>query len=1265
MASEASSPELVIHTLGRFDIRQSGQRVVGLKLRKARALLIYLLLNPGPHDRSRLAGLLWGDCTEKKARHNLRQTLWRLRQALPPHLLTESRHQVGLTLSTDIWVDAMAMQDAMRQAERCHQRGDVRGRQEHLNHVAALYRGEFLADLSMDDCPEFSTWRAGYAAALHHQALTAMTQLAQQAFKQGQYAQALDYTRDLLQLEPWWEEGHRLMMTLLALTGQRSAALAQYRRCRQQLLDEVGVEPMPETTALYHRLLRWKETPWDKDTAVAEKTLMLPLTGREQEHAQLVAWWEKSVQRGSQLILVAGEAGVGKTRLVEEVIRYARMQGAVILRGRCYEFGSELPYQPIADALRGFLRATPAAMPALSTTWLTALARLLPELREQHPHLPAPPAQEQLAVRQHLFEGVAQFLRALTQSHDDLLSRPLLFFLDDLHWADASSLDLLHYLLRNLADVPIGLVGTYRPEETTLTHPLTRLRQGLSRDHLVTRISLAPLDSDAVLQLTQKLLNTRHCEALAQILYRESEGNPFFLIETLYTLDEQGLLNPDVRATDWQAFLAHVNTPGSVQDVILQRVGRLTPSARELLTLAAVIGRHFNAQLLQKAADEQPAVINACLVLWQQRHLMRSHPTAAGCYDFQHDKIRKVVYESIPLAQRRQLHARVGQALEQDADSQQNSHLLAWHWRQAGYARKAVPYLLQAGDQARLLYARQEAVTFYRQALELLQALGEDEQAARTLMKLGITHHHAFEFEQARTAYDQAFHLWQQGARKPAGQRPPASRPLRIRWLEPDVLDPALATDVHTNCLMAHLFSGLVALAPDMSIVPDVARSWEVLEHGRVFRFHLRPDVRWRDGVPVTAYDFEYAWKRALDPALDAHGAAFLFDLQGARAFHLGQGPREAVGVRAVDALTLLVSLTHPAGYFLQLLAHAIWRPVPRHVVERLGASWMQAMPLIGNGPFVLDTWERGKCMVLARNPHFHGQFSGNLQQILLYPIQSWEERLYLYQQGELDVLSIANLDSQARELLLRRRAGEHIARLQLDTHFLAFDVTRPPFDELAMRRAFALAISRQALADEVLQGFAAPATGGLLPPGMPGHVPDLAPPYHPQEARRLLAAQGYAGRGHLPTVTMLAYDAVAERVQFLQAAWQDVLGITVQVDVVPWREFLQRLHQPYHLVNLGWRADYPDPDNFLRVGRNRAWSKWQHAGYERLIQEARGLTDLEARMAHYHRAQEILAAALPILPLIYEQEHLLIQPWVQRYPMSGIQPAHWADVVL
>jgi oligopeptide transport system substrate-binding protein len=875
----------------------------------------------------------------------------------------------------------------------------------------------------------------------------------------------------------------------------------------------------------------------------------------------------------------------------------------------------------------------------------------------------------------------------------------LVIFLDDLHWADQSTLDLLHYLVRHVEGASIWFVGTYRPEELSLSHPLTRLRQGLSRDHRVKRLTLEPLSGESVRALARSLVGERDEASLGDFLYRESEGNPFVLVETVNDLQERGALaaeeihlryaenTPDDRHLSWSGPPTHETLPTGVQDVILQRVGRLSEQAQRLLTLAAIVGQSFSIALLSAAAEQDADTIEKSLNEWLPRRLVQPcahsaiqipisnlNPLGSGFqYDFSHNKIRAVVYHATGLDHRRRLHRRVGEALEQIFSDRIDEHLgsLAYHWEQAQEPERATAYLLRAGDQARLLYAYEEAVDYYRRALAMLERQGDAgrEQAARTLMKLGLAHHGDFDFGQARQVYEEGFDLWRQmGETQPVNPLPPAPHPLRLRWLEPTTLDPTMSPDNHTSTVLTQLFSGLVTLSPEMDILPDVARAWEISGDGRRYIFHLRDDARWSDGVLVTAKDFEYAWKRALDPATESPAASFLHVIQGARAFHRGKGNPRDVGVRAADETTLIVQLEEPTSYFLQLLVRPDYYPVPRHVMKACGPAWTDLGNFVSNGPFRLETWRPGECLVLARNADHHaqGRSRGNVQRVKLTPLVDWSDRLAWYEVDDLDVLGIAFFPSEQREAARQQHAGEYVSLPSLETCFLVFDVNRPPFDDVRVRRAFAMATDRETLAEVVTRGYTTAATGGLLPQGLPGHSPGIGLPYNPDRARRLLAEAGYPDGQGFPSVDALAFRAVETRMTYLYAQWQEILGVEVVWQTPEWAVFLNQLrNEQHHVFCAMWVADYPDPDNFLRVSRVEIWPDWQHEAYDHLVEKARRVMAQGERMACYRQADEILAAETPVLPLTYEREHLLIKPWISHYPTAPSKAVFWHDVVI
>jgi oligopeptide transport system substrate-binding protein len=647
-----------------------------------------------------------------------------------------------------------------------------------------------------------------------------------------------------------------------------------------------------------------------------------------------------------------------------------------------------------------------------------------------------------------------------------------------------------------------------------------------------------------------------------------------------------------------------------------------------------------------------------------------------GNFAFVHGLIPTTLVESLRSLQRRRLHRRAAAAIA--ARRPDDFEALAHHYDQAGQAEKAVEYLLKAGDRARGLYAHQEAIVNYQQALECLREANDLERAAHTLMKLGLTHHNTFAFKASRQAYEEGFILWQRaGEMEPTTPPPPAPHALRLAWPQPLTLDPNLCWDATTAVVILELFSGLVELTPEMDVVPDVARSWEVLDDGRKYVFHLRNDVRWSDGSPVTAGDFEYAWKRVLDPATGARPVTLLYDVQGARAYHQGEvADPDRVGVRALDELTLVVELEQPTGYFLSLLTHQITFPVPRHVVQARGVAWTEPANIVTNGPFRLATWERGESVVLERSPTYHGRVAGNLQQVeLSFLLEQPARVLQMYEDNGLDVLFLVFFPPTEQNRARQQHAGEFILRPILWTNYIGFDATRPPFDDARVRRAFTLATDREMLTGVVLRGHHFPATGGLVPPGMPGHSAEIGLPYDPEGARQLLGEAGYPGGRGFPVLDALtaawvtgdATSLFGPVTEYLQAQWRENLGIEITWRRIERGRVFDRLSgETAHLWSVGgWLADYPDPDSFLRASEWRVLTAWQNEDYDKPIEKARRVMDQEERMRMYRQADRVLVEEAPVLPLFYGRLHLLIKPWVRKYPTSSMTAGFWKDVVI
>jgi ABC-type oligopeptide transport system substrate-binding subunit/DNA-binding SARP family transcriptional activator len=1257
-------PALRLFLLGPLDIRFDGQPLPRPPTLKSQSLFAYLALHrQRPQPRDRLADLFWGDRPERRARRSLTTALWHIRRCLPDEdWLLSDVHSAQLDPAADLWLD-------VAEFEALAARSDLGS----LQSAVALYRGDFM-DGFYDD------WVLNQRYRVETLFAEALARLMVGLEAEGKPDRALTTALRLLQHDPLREDAHRLAMRALCRLGQRNAALEQYRRCRETVRQELGAEPMVETTELYQAILdgRFQVGPAVAPPAAVEPVLPAgqnpldpvvhgPLVGRDSEMAFLQARYEEARAGHGGLVLVHGEAGVGKTRLVEEFAGRLHWQAVRTLWGRCYEFERLLPYQPIGEALQAVM--APGELIHLPSWVLSALARLVPELSERldepSASLAIPPEEEQA----HLFEGVARFLAQLSTGG------ALVLVLDDLHWATESTLGMLHYLARHLADQRVLMVGTLRPEAIGAGHPLQSFQRQLGREGLVRSLSLAGLSPPAVEALVVEMSGCGPAVGpLARRLVRETEGNPFFLTEIIKALFEVGSLSLQDGA--WSGDFAGISEaalplPVGVSEAIQARVGRLDPEASQALGLAAVLGREFDFDLLCAAWHRgEEATLEALEALLRRRFIREGSGVLGRDYAFHHHLIREVVYAGIPLRHRRHLHAQAGQAMEAlVSDVEGVAGELAFHFVQGrlvdgALVPQAIRYLLLSGDQARLAYAHREAIEYYTQALALQQEGAEHEGAGRTLMKLGLVYHTTFDFAEAHQAFEDGFAQWQRaGSRGARIGRPPAPHPLRIRWRSPYTLDPALSGDYVSSLVIDQLFRGLVSTGPELEVVPEMAQRWQVLEGGRRYRFYLRPAARWSDGTPLTARDFEYAWKRVLDPATGA-AAPGLLVVKGARAFRQGGGADpDCVGVRALDDRTLDVELEEPVSHFLYLLADVNTYPVPPHVVAAHGAAWTGADTLVTNGPFTLEAWDSGEGMTLARNPLYANPGRGNVGQVDLHFPRDLSIPLEEYVRGELDVLTLTDAAVHEGDRIRRQFAAEYVSAPWLFTLYLAFDVSRPPFDDVRLRQALALAADREHLANVILRGMYTPATGGLVPPGMPGHSPGIGLPYHPGRAQELLAAAG-ARLSTLEALTVPPVDPLIT--EQLQAWWLENLGLRVTWEVLDWPEFSGRLAQdpsPLHL--LAWFASVPDPGDFLGADSIRDYTGWTNQAHEELLAKAGHTLNQEARIELLRQADQILVHDAPVVPLFYGRQHLLVKPWVTSFPISALNRWFWKDTVI
>jgi len=343
-------------------------------------------------------------------------------------------------------------------------------------------------------------------------------------------------------------------------------------------------------------------------------------------------------------------------------------------------------------------------------------------------------------------------------------------------------------------------------------------------------------------------------------------------------------------------------------------------------------------------------------------------------------------------------------------------------------------------------------------------------------------------------------------------------------------------------------------------------------------------------------------------------------------------------------------------------------------VVEAHPTDWAEPGRLVSNGPFILESWERGQRLVLTRNPAYAGRFTGNVQRAELYFDQS--DMLALYEADQRDIALHIHFkwSPPEREHALQRYVGEYMLSPALWVSYLGFDVSQPPFHDARVRRALAMAADREKLVSVALHGEVFPATGGLTPPNMFGHSPGIALPYDPDRARRSLAEAGYPGGQGFPAVftwipTTPAFRLFREMFRYLQAQWREQLGLEITVEPMEGAEagayYDQLREAPPSLFLAPWLLDYPDPDNILRLGSFRSYTRWRNETYDRLLEEARRTMDADARLQKYQQADRLLVEEAAVVPLSYQWHHALVKPWVKRFFVTPTTMYFLRDVIL
>jgi DNA-binding SARP family transcriptional activator/predicted ATPase len=799
---------LSISLLGPFQATLDGQPITGFKSIKVRALLAYLAVEADrPHPREVLAGLLWPDWPDRDALSNLRYALSNLRQVIgdrtadPPFLLV-TREALQFNSASDYSLDVRVFTELTESALSAAKGPvDLSGAEE----ATALYRGGFLEGFSLPDADPFEEWALLTRERLARQISSTLHLLSATCEERGRYQRAQSFARKQLELDPWDETAHRQLMRALALAGKRSAALAQYETCRLLLAEELDVEPARETTRLHRQIsdetLAGPVPSAPPAEAVASPPAFLDgraveverpvFVARERELAQLARYLEGILAAEGRVVFVTGEAGSGKTALVQEFLRRAQELHADLLAasGNCNaRTGVGDPYLPFREILglltgdvesrwaagamtgdqaRRLWNMLPVAAQALVETGPDLIDTLVPgtalaeranahatsgdywlsrldELSERKASGHIAPAPQQT----DLFEQYTRVLNTLARRS------PLVLVMDDLQWADLGSVSLLFHLGRQLASHRILIVGVYRPEEVAIgrngeRHPLEPVVNELQRLFGDIVVDVDQAESRGFVEAFLDSEPHRLGQPFRERLYRQTRGHPLFTVELLRGMQERGDLiqDPEGRwvegpALDWETLPARVDAATS------ERIGRLPQPLQAALRVASVEGEDFTAEVVARVLGTGDRdLVHSLSAELDRRHrlvralaLQRVGSRRLSRYRFRHDLFQRYLYDNLDEVERGYLHEDVGNALEllHGDQAREIAVQLARHFEEAGIAEKALCYLHQAGEKALQLSAYDEGLAHLTRGLALLMTTPDSPERAEQELPLQL-----------------------------------------------------------------------------------------------------------------------------------------------------------------------------------------------------------------------------------------------------------------------------------------------------------------------------------------------------------------------------------------------------------------------------------------------------------------------------------------------------------------------------------------------
>ena len=804
---------LSIRLLGPPEVSFKG-RPLWFRTKKALALLCYLAAEGGRHPRRELAELLWPESDERRARTDLRSALANLRKALGhdsaheegARFLLIERDLLGIEprgIELDLGTLEAAVSLARTEASPGERSADAVGRRNliaRLEGILGAYRGEFMEGFSLEDAPEFELWLEADRARWRGVFGELCERLSRLQGEKDRLGEAIGTARLWVRHAPLEEDAYRRLMELLSTAGDSEGALLAYEGFRNTLSRELESEPSPQMRELAARLREEVKARASLGASLARSSeatplsgLQVPLAGRHAEFGALVSEYHATCRGETRVAVVLGEVGIGKTRLVCEFLAWAKARGADVLEGEAAE-GGGLPYGPVDGATRPRIERERAPDDLLEDVWLSELSRLLPELKERYPDLPSSPSGEREMAKGALFEAIARLVGTLASR------APVVLFLDDLEWADAATLEMLDYAGKRWAEqgAPVLLLIAARPGEPGVSSAFERWLSSLGRKLPMRSLTLGPLGHEEVEGLLWRLARAESKPAgppeepgdsngrepslgsFGEWLAAETGGQPFYLVETLKALLEDGKLvvrsradgelgvevGPALRAgSDLRGLL-----PPNVREVIRARLSRLSPAASDLLMAAAVLERGFDFESLTAVAGLGEAEGLRGLDELIERHLLREEAGSGAAspllypgatYSFSHEKIWQVAYTEAGYARRGVLHRRAFEVLEERGAPPPAE--LARHALAGGLAEPAFRYSVAAGDAAMEVFAVKDSIEHYERARDLLAEVrtGGRQPTEPSIpdlehlyIQLGQAYEMAVELGKARAAYE-------------------------------------------------------------------------------------------------------------------------------------------------------------------------------------------------------------------------------------------------------------------------------------------------------------------------------------------------------------------------------------------------------------------------------------------------------------------------------------------------------------------------------